>query len=100
VYSRRLSLAEPLLCVHPLLLLAYPPLTTAPCSQAITPVRSITYKDASGEEKKVVIGDGENAGPRTLELLAELTGIQSGVREDKLGFTWPKEGVDVAKATK
>lgn len=66
-------------------------------SQAITPVRSISYNDKEGVLQKATIGDGETAGPRTLELLAQLTGIQSGVREDTLNFLWPKEGVDAAK---
>ncbi|GAA6028219.1 hypothetical protein JCM8097_006923 [Rhodosporidiobolus ruineniae] len=64
---------------------------------AITPIRSITYNDASGSKHKISIGDGETAGPHTLELLQELTGIQAGNREDKFGFLWPKEGVDGSK---
>uniref|UniRef100_A0A0K3CG41 FGENESH: predicted gene_6.325 protein n=1 Tax=Rhodotorula toruloides TaxID=5286 RepID=A0A0K3CG41_RHOTO len=65
---------------------------------AITPVRSITYTAPGGELKKVSLGDGQNAGPNTLKLLAELTGIQAGNREDKFGWTWPSEGVDASKA--
>ncbi|GAA5854409.1 hypothetical protein JCM8547_001811 [Rhodosporidiobolus lusitaniae] len=64
---------------------------------AITPVRSITYDDANGVTQKISIGDGQNAGPRTLELLQELTGIQAGSREDKLGFLWPAEGINAEK---
>lgn len=61
---------------------------------AITPIRSITYNTSEGEKTRIAIGGGEVAGPRFLAVLAELTGIQSGVREDKFGWTWPKEGVD------
>ncbi|GAA5913629.1 hypothetical protein JCM5296_003609 [Sporobolomyces johnsonii] len=64
---------------------------------AITPIRSITFHDTPETTKKILIGDGENAGPRVLELLSELTGIQSGTKEDKMGWTWPKEGVDGSK---
>lgn len=31
-------------------------------------------------------------------VLAELTGIQAGDRKDERGWTWPAEGIDVAKA--
>ncbi|BGP16488.1 hypothetical protein JCM10213v2_004490 [Rhodosporidiobolus nylandii] len=64
---------------------------------AITPIRSITYHDSPETTKKIKIGDGENAGPRTLELLQALTGIQAGTKEDALGFCWPKEGIDGSK---
>ncbi|GAA5828821.1 hypothetical protein JCM11251_005886 [Rhodosporidiobolus azoricus] len=63
---------------------------------AITPIRSITYNDASGSAQKVTFGDG-NAGPNTLELLKNLTGIQAGTLPDKLGFLWPAEGIDGSK---
>ncbi|KAI5476939.1 branched-chain amino acid aminotransferase [Pseudohyphozyma bogoriensis] len=62
--------------------------------EAITPIRSITYHDSADTTSKISIGDGVNAGEGFLEILSELVGIQSGVREDKLGWTWPKEGVD------
>ncbi|GAA5863218.1 hypothetical protein JCM3774_000816 [Rhodotorula dairenensis] len=65
---------------------------------AITPIKSITYHLSADKLDKITIGDGENAGPRTLELLAELTGIQAGDRDDVRGWTWPAEGIDVAKA--
>ncbi|KAG0661417.1 hypothetical protein C6P46_004014 [Rhodotorula mucilaginosa] len=67
-------------------------------SEAITPIKSITYHLSADKLDKITIGDGENAGPRTLELLAELTGIQAGDRKDERGWTWPAEGIDVAKA--
>ncbi|GAA6001470.1 hypothetical protein JCM10207_006682 [Rhodosporidiobolus poonsookiae] len=63
---------------------------------AITPVRSITYQSSEGT-KKVTIGDGVNAGPRALELLKQLTGIQAGTNPDKFGFCWPAEGLDGSK---
>ncbi|GAA5896058.1 hypothetical protein JCM6882_005600 [Rhodosporidiobolus microsporus] len=63
---------------------------------AITPIRSITYTDASGSAQKIAFGDG-NAGPRTLELLQQLTGIQAGTLPDKHGFLWPAEGIDGSK---
>ncbi|ORY64608.1 aminotransferase [Leucosporidium creatinivorum] len=61
---------------------------------ALTPVRSITYHDSPETTKKVSIGDGENAGPGFLSILTQLTGIQSGVQEDKHDWVWPKAGVD------
>ncbi|GAA5975462.1 hypothetical protein JCM11641_004271 [Rhodosporidiobolus odoratus] len=64
---------------------------------AITPIRSITYNDSPDLTKRIVIGDGENAGPRTLELLQALTGVQSGTKPDTFGFLWPKDGVDGSK---
>ncbi|GAA5952305.1 hypothetical protein JCM3765_001934 [Sporobolomyces pararoseus] len=60
---------------------------------AITPIRSISYCTSEEKLEKITIGTGET-GPRVLELLAELTGIQSGTRPDKQGWCWPKEGVD------
>ncbi|GAA6064784.1 hypothetical protein JCM10212_004806 [Sporobolomyces blumeae] len=60
---------------------------------AITPIRSISYYTPEDKLEKITIGTGET-GPCVLELLAELTGIQSGVREDKQGWCWPKEGLD------
>lgn len=89
--------------------------------QAITPIRSITYLKEDGEQAKVSIGDGQNAGPRTLErafgllplrstapltpslclrraVLQNLTGIQAGNKEGPAGWLWPAEGVDAAKA--
>ncbi|GJN90739.1 hypothetical protein Rhopal_003753-T1 [Rhodotorula paludigena] len=65
---------------------------------AITPIRSITYQDANGQQQKVSIGDGQNAGPHTLKLLEMLTGIQAGNKEDPSAWLWPAEGVDAAKA--
>ncbi|GAA5893450.1 hypothetical protein JCM8208_000805 [Rhodotorula glutinis] len=65
---------------------------------AITPIRSITYLKDDGEQAKVSIGDGQNAGPRTLELLHNLTGIQAGNVEAPAGWMWPAVGVDAAKA--
>lgn len=94
------------------------PLSLTHLLQAITPVRSITYTAPGGALQKVSLGDGQNAGPNTLKrawalqaylcsslltasasiVLAELTGIQAGNREDKFGWTWPAEGVDASKA--
>ena len=43
-----------------------------------------------GEE----VADGpQTAGPHTIELLQELTGLQAGDREDKFGWGWPAEGI-------
>lgn len=64
------------------------------CSSQLTPVRSITYHDSPETTKKISIGDGENAGPGFLSILSQLTGIQSGVQEDKHDWVWPKAGVD------
>lgn len=62
---------------------------------AITPIKSITYHPSSSPStEKVSIGDGVNAGEGFLRILEELTGIQSGVREDKWSWCWPEEGVD------
>ncbi|KAM0752824.1 branched-chain amino acid aminotransferase II [Meredithblackwellia eburnea MCA 4105] len=61
---------------------------------AITPIRSITYHDSAETTKKVSIGDGVNAGKGFLSILSQLTGIQSGTKEDTFGWTWPKAGVD------
>ncbi|GAA6047409.1 hypothetical protein JCM3770_001291 [Rhodotorula araucariae] len=65
---------------------------------AITPIRSITYLDDAGQQAKVSIGDGENAGPGTVELLQQLTGIQAGNKEAPANWLWPAEGVDASKA--
>lgn len=62
---------------------------------AITPIKSITYHDTPETTQKILIGDGEKAGECFLKVLAELTGIQSGVRKDTFGWCWPAEGVDV-----
>ncbi len=48
----------------------------------ISPVGSITWRD-----KKIVYGDGENAGPVTIKLYNKLSGIQSGKDEDPYGWT-------------
>ncbi|KAK4054401.1 hypothetical protein OIV83_000895 [Microbotryomycetes sp. JL201] len=61
---------------------------------ALTPVRSITYHTSPEEKSKVPIGNGETAGEGFLQILAELTGIQSGVRDDKHAWCWPQEGCD------
>lgn len=45
---------------------------------------------------KCEIGNGKDAGECFLEILRELTAIQSG-GEDTLGWCWPKEGIDAAK---
>jgi branched-chain amino acid aminotransferase len=60
----------------------------------LTPVRSITYHDSPETTKKISIGDGVNAGPGFISILTQLTGIQSGVQEDKHDWTWPQAGVD------
>ncbi|KAK4705350.1 branched-chain amino acid aminotransferase, partial [Phenoliferia sp. Uapishka_3] len=65
---------------------------------AITPIRSITYHDSSETTKKILIGDGVNAGKGFLSILQKLTGIQSGTEKDTFGWTWPAEGVDGAHA--
>lgn len=90
--------------------------------QAITPIRSISYYTSEDKLEKITIGTGET-GPRVLErestfalpgsareiltfgltrvvemtVLAELTGIQSGTRQDKNDWCWPKEGLDGSK---
>lgn len=69
-------------------------LTFCRSSQAITPIRSISYNSSPETLEKVVIGNGQTAGPGFLAILSELTGIQSGVRPDTFGWTWPSEGVD------
>jgi branched-chain amino acid aminotransferase len=61
---------------------------------AVTPVKSVSYNDkATGEVKKIKVGDGEKAGKGWVELRKVYTGIQSGDREDTFGWLWPKEGV-------
>lgn len=62
---------------------------------AVTAVRSISFVDEAGEEQKVLIGNGETAGPKFLQILQELTAIQSGIKAaPNADWVWPEAGID------
>ncbi len=62
---------------------------------AVTAVRSISFENEQGEVHKVKIGNGETAGPKFLQILQELTAIQSGIKAAPTAdWVWPAAGVD------
>lgn len=66
---------------------------------AVTAIRSISWEDDEGETHKAKIGDGETAGPRFLQILQELTAIQSGIKQaPSADWCWPEAGVDSTRA--
>lgn len=68
-------------------------IAAAGTAAVITPVRSVTYHVSETDTQKVEIGNGKTAGPAFIQLMTNLTGIQSGDVEDTFGWLWPKEGV-------
>jgi len=70
-------------------------IAAAGTAAAISPIRSITYHDSPTTTKKVVVGDGEKAGPGFLRVLAAITAIQAGNSNKPEGFedwVWPQDG--------